>query len=306
MEKYLSVIFTSLILVSCVNNDWEVANENLVSQAQANPNCRSYSEVLKIAENSISLLTNNRMISRCSVEKRTINLETGVRTYIQHPTRASMNSSLSNDTLLYVFNFNDDKGFVVVSVNRQAEKLIAVTDSGYYDPNVRTGNPGFDTYMDMAKGYLKSLNNNLVESNTINSRSSDNQWRMYKEVYDTVFNAQVAPMLTTRWGQQGITGYYCPNKISGCSNIALAQIMAHYKHPSSMSLTFSGRDCNNIFFDWNEISKVTYSSDSYFQSDAEMQIGRFVRQLGELSHSDYSKSGGTEIQWMELTPVLKN
>lgn len=91
-----------------------------------------------------------------------------------------------NDTLLYVFNFNDEQGFAVVSANRQTEGLIAAVEMGSYDPAIPTGNPGFDTYMQMAKVYV--ANTEVIEKEAkVTTTKSSQGIQMCKPVYDTVF-----------------------------------------------------------------------------------------------------------------------
>ena len=103
---------------------------------------------MEIAQNSIQMLQDDEVDARSAAPVRTLNLN-NVKTVRKTVSRADGTVS-DNDTLLYIFNFDDNQGFAVVSASRQTDGLIAVTEAGNYDPAVPTGNPGFDMYMKMA------------------------------------------------------------------------------------------------------------------------------------------------------------
>ena len=107
---------------------------------------RSFDEALQIAQSSISLVDGTGQTRSGSPRKIDLNnwkiFENDLKT------RANSNS---NDTLMYVFNFEDNQGFAIVSASKETEGLIAVTESGSYDPSTSSNIDGFNIYMDMAK-----------------------------------------------------------------------------------------------------------------------------------------------------------
>ncbi|MBO4826415.1 MAG: C10 family peptidase, partial [Prevotella sp.] len=236
-------------------------------------------------------LGSNDPTTRGAEPVRTINLKNGVKAYRQPVTRSNGTAS-TNDTLFYVFNFNDDQGFAVVSASRQTDGLIAVTESGYYDPSVPTGNPGFDTYMQMAKAYVAFKDRTPVEDEKVGggTRYGPDQ-PMYMPEYDTVYYQKVDPMITVRWGQQGRTGQYCPNGWAGCGPVAAAQIMSYFKYPPYIFLTYSdcGVDYTPLY--WIPICNHQTTNVSYNRDEYDIEIGRLCRQLGELAGSNYDSNG---------------
>ena len=52
----------------------------------------------------------------------------------------------------------DNKGFAVISASKKTEAVLAITESGNYDPYVVKGIEGFDYYMDAAKTYIQNTN----------------------------------------------------------------------------------------------------------------------------------------------------
>ena len=109
---------------------------------------RTYEEALAIAQDAISMLGKSSVTR--SGNPRTIDIH-NVQ-YIVNT--SSTRSDGKTDTLMYVFNYDDNAGFAVVSANRATEGLIAVTEQGNYVAGEETGNGGFDLYMDMAEEYV--------------------------------------------------------------------------------------------------------------------------------------------------------
>jgi hypothetical protein len=288
MKNLLYPLLALAALVACTNNDFSEATVNTKPEKpQYDPNRRGYNEALEIAQNSINMLNSNDPTTRAVEPVRTINLKNGVKAYRQPVTRSNGTAS-TNDTLLYVFNFNDDQGFAVVSASRQTDGLIAVTESGYYDPNVPTGNPGFDTYMQMAKTYVAYKDKTSLEKEKVGSsiRLGPDQ-PMFMPQYDTVFYQKVDRKINVKWGQNGRTGQYCPNGTAGCSITAAAQIMSYYQHPSTMFLTYDGCDVGLTSLNWTAMCNHNFTNVSYNRDEADRQIGRLCRQLGQYSFANY-------------------
>ena len=110
---------------------------------------------------------------------------------------------------MYVFNFNDEQGFAVVSANRQTEGLIAAVEMGSYDPAIPTGNPGFDTYMQMAKVYV--ANTEVIEKEAkVTTTKSSQGIQMCKPVYDTVFLKKINPRSLCDGDRNNVWGNTAP------------------------------------------------------------------------------------------------
>lgn len=155
MKKHFLILSVVAGFVACSSDG---LRENAVQESkslaeQYDPNRRSFAEAVEIARNSINMLEEDKAATRSVTPARKLNLKDGVKAFRKAGTRSGEASS-DNDTLLYVFNFEDNQGFSVVSASRHSEGLIAVVEEGSYDPAVPTGNPGFDTYMNMAKAYV--------------------------------------------------------------------------------------------------------------------------------------------------------
>lgn len=135
----------------------------------------------------------------------------------------------TTDTLLYVFNFADDASFSIIAADASADPLIAVTEKGHYVYGEPTGVEPFDDYMAQLMSSKPSGPGPEIPL------VPDPRPRFYQVEYDT--DETVGPLLTTKWGQEGIYGAYCSNGIAGCTATAMAQIMAYYRAPSSIDLS---------------------------------------------------------------------
>lgn len=141
-KMYLSLMAIIAIVACTSENVQPLSPADAPSMEWGSVARRSYAEAVSVAERSIGMLEAPGATTRSNGAPRTLNLKSGVRAMCKSVTRAD-NGVAANDTLLYVFNFNDAQGFAVVSASRQTEVLIAVTESGSYEPGQKTGKPWF-------------------------------------------------------------------------------------------------------------------------------------------------------------------
>ena len=291
MKKIFLILSVVAGFVACSSDGLRenAAQESTLLTEQYDPNRRSFAEAVKIAQNSINMLEEDKAVTRGIAPVRKLNLKDGVKTFRKAGTRSDEANS-DNDTLLYVFNFEDNQGFSIVSASRHAEGLIAVVEEGSYDPAVPTGNPGFDTYMNMAKAYVAFKDKEGSEKETLLTKATTRQNPMYNHVYDTVYYQNIAPKITVKWGQEYRMGQYCSNGASGCGVTVAAQIMSYYQYPYGRALNYSGADTSYTLFDWNNMcnSSHLYADHTYNVDVYDKQIGRLARQLGEDAGANYN------------------
>ena len=284
MRKTIFVFISFFVLFSCTTENELVYQEHSTTVSVVNK--RSLAEALEIAQEAISLLGTQQ--SR-SGDIRTIDMKN-----VQYLSSNKNSRSQNDDTLLYVINYADDKGFAVVSANPNTTGLIAVTEKGTYSSTSEdiSNNDGMKMFMDMAKLYVSDPNNELERSGPVTMLE-------VFEKQDTI-DTYILPKLTTKWGQTYYEGAYCPNGYSGCGNTALAQIMAYFEYPTQMDLTYENAPTNRINLDWTEIKKY----EGHFYNDmaneaACRNIGYLCRQLGELTHSTYGTSPNATATFTE-------
>lgn len=267
---------------------------------------RTYKEALSVAQDAIKML--DEVNTTRSSKPRTVN-PFDVQYIIDG---SSTRSAEISDTLMYVFNFEDDAGFAIVSANRATEELIAVTEQGKYVVGEDTKNEGFDMYMDMAKRYVGST---IAEINYGPDVLLD-----YKRetVYDTL---SYGPYLEIRWGQKWPYNMYCltpdgQQSRSGCVATALAQIMTFYEYPSSLTIDYTDSSYSQELH-WDDIKLHFLSQDtighdcvycalsSITPAETHKEIGKVLRQLGKLLNTNY-RVGAASAYGETVASVLQN
>lgn len=284
--KVISILALAIMMASCSNQEL-LDSDSLQSVSQQTSSIRSYEEALQIAQASIPLVDGSAKTRSASLRKISLG---DSKVYLSGSKTRTANG---NDTLMYVFNFEDNQGFAVVSANRATEGLIAITGSGNYNPDEPSEIDGFNFYMDLVKKYIASRGSGL-----------DPILPIGRDSFELEFN-YVGPYLTVNWGQIHPEGEFCSNCISGCSNTAIAQIMSYYEYPSGTPITYPNRDVNYQYFNWTQMKAhqtghVRYDS-SCSSDDIHTSIGRLCRQSGYIAGSSYnSNSTGTSSYGMKL------
>lgn len=290
-EKILAIVLCALAIVGCSDNSESLETENSLYGQTAAPSQsiehRSYEEALAVAKHSISLIETGTSMTRGMAKHRTINEKGGV--FSVTSSRNQTRSSGSVDTLLYVFNFNDEQGFAVVSANRYTEGLLAITESGSYQPDKESEIMGLNDFMERAKEYVQNAPSLTPEG------GSYNYWKFK---IDTLAYSLIETKIPVAWGQGGIAGTYCSNGTAGCDPIAMALIMSYYQQPTLFKYTFGNRDINSESVSWSQINQHIHTSSHPYpfcngNSNLDKTIGRICRELGSKAGSSYNSDGST-------------
>lgn len=277
--KLISIFALAIMVASCSNQELIDSDFQQPAPKQTS-SIRSYEEALQIAQASIQMVDGQTQTRATSPRK--ISLSDSKVCLGGSITR----SETGNDTLMYVFNFEDNQGFAVVSANRATEGLIAITESGYYNPDEQSEIDGFNYYMEMAKEYIRNMRGSGLDPIIPEGRDSF-----------AIGHSYVGPYVTVNWGYSHPEGEFCPNGICGCSNTAAAQIMSYYECPSTTPITYDNRDVNYQVFDWAQMKAHQTghirNSNLCSSDDAHTSIARLCRQLGYIAGSNYSKPNST-------------
>lgn len=148
---FITGIFAIGAFMSCSGDEPKMAGTDADSsvreQFSANTNLRTLEEAAAIVRANMGILGETG--SRSGT----------VRSFSPSSAKMVVNYGKSRaqlpDTLMYVFNFDNDEGFAVVAADRRLEGLIAITEKGSYDPAVGTDNPGLQYYMTAAEENLQ-------------------------------------------------------------------------------------------------------------------------------------------------------
>ncbi len=292
MKKIILLFSLCVIAMACSQEEsFDLIPESHDSNQSS---VRSFEEALEIAQNAGSVFS--KAVSQNSEAKKAKSLiPTKTVEMSNYKIICSSSRKIKDnqaDTLLYVFNYEDQRGFAIVSANKETEGLLAMTESGSYNENSEENElSGIDFFMTLAKNYAMRGGGGmepLIPVYTIDT--------IYSEVY---------PLISVKWGQSIPEGIYCPNGIAGCVNTAMAQIMSYYEYPQSINLTYENADITSQALDWTEMKKHIlyylqngheYSLYCTANDSAHNAIGRLCRQLGHLNNSIYFTDGsGTGV-----------
>lgn len=127
----------------------------------------------------------------------------------------------------YVFNAEDNGGFVIVGGDSRVQKILGYSDSGCFDfDNVP---PALAWMLSVYDKYIENLSDETVKSVETDAETG---------------RENISPLLTSRWSQGEPYNSSCPvigeNRAStGCVATAVAQIVNYHKWPDCGEGTFS-------------------------------------------------------------------
>lgn len=275
------------MLLSCQNDTDSVLEEEVPSDVKeltteeatalafsANGTAVHYHDAIKEANSIMNSLDKSKSATRAGKPRSIKSVDALTNQNIQ--TRSQ--SSEEQDTLMYLINYDNEEGYVLLSADQRTESLFAVSDEGNLNLNDTIDNPGLYIFLSNAVGLYNQqieeseahLNQALakLDAQTVTqamTRAGSND----REVGGWVDEVMVAPLLKTKWWQRYPFNYNAPyingkQALAGCVAVATGQIMYHFRHPSSIN--------------WNLIDLYKPSPRNY---DAEDYIAAWFRSMGD-------------------------
>ena len=170
------------------------------------------------------------------------------------PKRANGTAADAAPPAYYIFDVEDNGGFVVVSGDDLLKPLLAYTESGSFSPD--SVNPAVQWWL------------GVVEENVAAVRALQQSPALTKAAGNA---GAVGPLLTTKWNQRYPYNLLCPvdnahsgeTSLTGCVATAMAQILNYYKYPERATGSVSYRtdyhsiaiseNLENYVFDWEKM-----------------------------------------------------
>lgn len=212
-------------------------------------------------------------------------------------TRASTGYN-AEDTLLYIVNFGNNDGYALVLADKRKSGVIAYIDNGSRTPQDEIDNPGFRLFLEGVKTH------DSFEMFPIDGFGpNDPIIPPLEPEFD--YWVTVAPLLTTKWGQNAPYNNYCytsnnEQAIAGCVAIATAQICAYHQSP----LSYNGHVYNWDAMLQNATVSVTDSVASNSVANLVHDIGLCVgMSYGVGSSGDFSMA---VADWWDANDYLYN
>ena len=218
-------------------------------------------------------------------------------------TNSSLRSANTNeDTLVYVFNFEDNRGFAIVAADdRIPTQLLAYVDEGVLENDVE--NPGLQyaleqmqDYVEFSIDYFENKKDSFLtvaEKNSfvVDAKTAETRAIYTGTAYQLLSESTIGPLLNVTWDQTYPYNMYVDKKCdytiayrdkapTGCVATATAQIMSYWKYPSTL---------NQYAMNWNNMCLAPIPETSSNQSN----IARLMREIGREVNMDYECDGSS-------------
>ena len=191
------------------------------------------------------------------------------------------NRSVDNQHF-YVFNLNDNQGWVMVADDDRCTPILGYSKSGKFVTENLPAN-----IEDWLVG-ISSEVQYVIDNDIVADESTTLQWKELFAGISTEFINRgehvVNPLVQTRWNQAPYYNDLCPydnyyhdRTVTGCVATAMAQVMKYWNHPSvgsgshSYSTSSYGSQYANFggtHYDWNNMPNRVTSSSSANQKNA--------------------------------------
>jgi len=142
------------------------------------------------------------------------------------------------EVVYYIFNINNNKGFVIIAADDRVEPLLAYNFKGSYS---ETNNPpAFINFMDNYKKQIVFAREKKLST----SKEIRNKWKSYSINNSSKSGNSnvkgVSPLVSTHWSQGKYYNALCPldasgpggHALVGCVAVAMAQVMNYHELPT--------------------------------------------------------------------------
>ena len=294
IENAIIIVFF-LFLLSCNKEGITGQAEHAVERQSCLSFTRTASDAKELALSASSLLDN---------ETKGMHRKVGSAICI---VATDTKSSTSSDTLMYVFNYDNDEGFAIVNADARMDPFICVTESGSFTEDGNTGNPAFDSYIEDVKEII------MMSRSFDYLLEPDDSLRIdpipYKYKVNRYEGSYVLPLLNTKWGQRDIYGAYCPNLISGCVATAVGQIMAFHRYPNALVASVAMGNYaqgESISMHWSYVnSHVTTHTGNKPCTPYHSEISALLRDVGNQVGMSYN-SGSSSASSANVPSALQH
>ncbi len=216
--------------------------------------------------------------------------------------------SASGNELLYMFEVNDNEGFIIVSGDDLAVPILGYS----LEKNFKISNLP-DNYRKWIEGYKNQIR--YIRSMPENGASDiKDQWEHLisgKRVAETKSLSVIPPLVTTKWDQGGYYNELCPydpeygeNSVTGCVATAMAQILKYWNYPETGNGFHSYNHTNfgvisanfgNTSYNWTGMPDVVESQNN--------SVATLMYQCGVSVEMNYSTPGSYAYVVSDASPV---
>lgn len=222
-----------------------------------------------------------------------------VREHYVYSPSVSTRATETETARFHVINFENNRGFAIVSADKRTTPVYAYSTTGNIDMDDAVQNSGVGEFMECAEQFyqyeLESVGDKPLPPWTDPADSGYIDLMLQTPfIYNgvecvkrtTTTHESKGPLLTTTWHQGWPFNYFCPTYIddkgveqkylAGCVPVAMGQIMAYHRHPAN----YGGYN-----FNWDYICSNTNITPR------DTCKARLVRLIGAAAQVSYGPEG---------------
>ena len=200
--------------------------------------------------------------------------------------------------LYYIFNVNENDGFVIVSADDIVMPIIAYSYERYY--RLENISPEHAFYMEKYKAQIyDAIENNVRPSDKVTA-----EWQRYEFATKSINEIQsIQPLLITTWGQGHPYNDMCPvengeNCVVGCVAISFSQLLKYYNYPAQGTGSHSyydyGSGTQSADF---EATEYHFDNIPYDASGENEYLARLLYHCGVAVDMSYGVDGSGSQTW---------
>jgi len=225
--------------------------------------------------------------------------------------------SSSENVYYYVFNRDEDNGFVIISGDDRAKEILGYSDSGNF--NSTSLPPNLSEWLRFYQKEMKVLMDQPEVTATTSSVQLSTSTNI--STRQTTFATSVAPLLGgIKWDQGSPYNDLCPTistksserTVTGCVATAMAQVMRYHKWPvkGTGSNTYTpygyatplSADFSKTTYDWANMAETYSSSSTAVQN---LAVATLMYHAGVAVNMDYGISSSASTIDM-ANALIKN
>lgn len=277
-----SLIFSSLLLGGCTQDVLFTEHTNDVDNVNKSASFKIPSDVA--IEQAMGFISDLNPATRG--EKRSVKEITLIGN------ESKTRSGEESDSLLYLINFADDKGFVLMSADVRSIPIYAISDTGNFIIN-EENEEQMTGIIEGAKQNVQAAANN---AGTVGSGIQLKPWWLMNGWESVPINYRIAPKLSefqSRVSEYGGFSKYCRNDkgepaMSGCMAVATEQLLSYYQHPTYI---------DNIYISWENANS----------SNGTNTVARVLQLIGSPKYLDLNYIDANNIapgKYSKIVPAI--
>ena len=245
-----SLIFSSLLLGGCTQDVLFTEHTNDVDNVNKSASFKIPSDVA--IEQAMGFISDLNPATRG--EKRSVKEITLIGN------DSKTRSGEEGDSLLYLINFADDKGFVLMSADVRSIPIYAISDTGNFIIN--------EENEEQMTGIIEGAKQNVLAASLdtvpVGPGVQIKPWWLMNGWESVPINYRIAPKLSefqSRVSEYGGFSKYCRNgkgepAMSGCVAIATEQLLSYYQHPTYIDNYYISWENANSSAGLNTVARV--------------------------------------------------